>query len=282
MKKRGLGKGLDAIFAENSGIDPENSVTIKIADIEPNREQPRKEFDPAALAELADSISQHGILQPLLLRPMMSGGYRIVAGERRYRAARMAGLQEVPAVIREMTDTEEKLFALIENLQREDLTPLEEAKGYKVLIETEDFTQEEVSKTIGKSRPAITNALRLLNLPESIQKMLEEGKISAGHARTLLSFKDEADMLAAAEKAVLGMSVRELERLAKKMNDKKLKEKKPVKLNKYFEETELALSDYLNRKISVSGTKKKGTLTIEFYGEDDLKTLIHDLKLEDK
>ncbi len=189
MKKRGLGKGLDAIFAENAADTSEGAVNVRISEIEPNREQPRKEFDSVALSELADSISQHGVLQPLLLRPMLTGGYRIVAGERRWRAARMAGLTEVPAVIREMTDAEEMLFALIENLQREDLTPLEEARGYRTLIETQDFTQEEVSQAVGKSRPAITNALRLLNLPEDIQKMLEAGEITAGHARTLLSFK---------------------------------------------------------------------------------------------
>ncbi len=189
MKKRGLGKGLDAIFAENAPDSAEGAVQVKISEIEPNREQPRKEFDSEALSELADSISQHGVLQPLLLRPMLTGGYRIVAGERRWRAARMAGLTEVPAVVREMSDAEEMLFALIENLQREDLTPLEEARGYRTLIESQDFTQEEVSQAVGKSRPAVTNALRLLNLPEDIQQMLERGEITAGHARTLLSFK---------------------------------------------------------------------------------------------
>lgn len=226
MKKRGLGKGLDAIFAENNAESAEGAVSIRISEIEPNREQPRKEFDSEALSELADSISQHGVLQPLLLRPMLSGGYRIVAGERRWRAARMAGLSEVPAVIREMTDAEEMLFALIENLQREDLTPLEEARGYRTLIETQDFTQEEVSRTVGKSRPAVTNALRLLNLPEDIQKLLENGEISAGHARTLLSFKNEEDMRLGAQKARQGASVRELENLAKKLNEKKSAPKK--------------------------------------------------------
>ena len=175
MKKRGLGKGLDAIFAENTDETTEGAVSVKISEIEPNRDQPRKEFDSEALSELADSISQHGVLQPLLLRPLLTGGYRIVAGERRWRAARMAGLTEVPAVVREMSDTEEMLFALIENLQREDLTPLEEARGYRTLIDAQDFTQEEVSQAVGKSRPAITNALRLLNLPEDIQQMLENG-----------------------------------------------------------------------------------------------------------
>jgi len=276
-----LEKGLDAIFAENNAESAEGAVSIRISEIEPNREQPRKEFDSEALSELADSISQHGVLQPLLLRPMLSGGYRIVAGERRWRAARMAGLSEVPAVIREMTDAEEMLFALIENLQREDLTPLEEARGYRTLIETQDFTQEEVSRTVGKSRPAVTNALRLLNLPEDIQKLLENGEISAGHARTLLSFKNEEDMRLGAQKACQGASVRELENLAKKLNEKKSAPKKSGAKNQYYEEAQLAVGEYLNRKVKVAGTRKKGVLQIEFYGEEDLQNLLSELKLKE-
>jgi len=282
MKKRGLGKGLDAIFAENSADSTEGAVSIKISEIEPNRDQPRKEFDSAALSELADSISQHGVLQPLLLRPLVSGGYRIVAGERRWRAARMAGLSEVPAVVREMTDTEEMLFALIENLQREDLTPLEEARGYRTLIETQGFTQEEVSQTVGKSRPAVTNAMRLLNLPEDIQEMLEKGEITAGHARTLLSFKNEGDMRLGAQKAKQGISVRELENMAKRLNEKKSSPQRAGGKNHYYEEAQLAVGEYLGRKVKVSGTKKKGTLQIEFYGEEDLQNLLSELKLENK
>ncbi len=283
MKKRGLGKGLDAIFAENTAEEAEGAVTVKISEIEPNRDQPRKEFDNEALSELADSISQHGVLQPLLLRPMLTGEYRIVAGERRWRAARMAGLSEVPAVIREMTDTEEMLFALIENLQREDLTPLEEAKGYRTLIETQDFTQEEVSKAVGKSRPAITNALRLLNLPEEIQQMLENGEISAGHARTLLSFKSEEAMRLGAQKAKQGASVRELENLSKKLNEeKKPSQKNAFSKNQYYEEAQLAVGEYLGRKVKVAGTQKKGVLQIEFYGEEDLKNLMEELRLNGK
>ena len=279
MKKRGLGKGLDAIFAENAADSTEGSVSVKISEIEPNRDQPRKEFDSEALSELADSISQHGVLQPLLLRPLLTGGYRIVAGERRWRAARMAGLTEVPAVVREMSDTEEMLFALIENLQREDLTPMEEARGYRTLIDAQDFTQEEVSQAVGKSRPAITNALRLLNLPEDIQQMLENGEITAGHARTLLSFKREEDMRLGAKRAKEGASVRELEALAKRLNQQKdAPEQKPRK-NQYFEEAQLAVGEYLNRKVKVAGTKKKGTLQIEFYGEEDLQNLLHDLHM---
>lgn len=279
MKKRGLGKGLDAIFAENNEAG-EGSVSVKIADIEPNRDQPRKEFDSAALSELADSIAQHGVLQPLLLRPMLSGGYRIVAGERRWRAARMAGLTEVPAVVREMTDSEEMLFALIENLQREDLTPLEEARGYRTLIETQDLTQEEVSQAVGKSRPSITNALRLLNLPEDIQQMLEKGEITAGHARTLLSFQTEDGMCLGAQKAKEGASVRELEALAKRLNQQGEAPARPPKKNRYFEEAQLAVGEYLNRKVKVAGNQKKGTLQIEFYGEEDLQNLLRDLHLD--
>jgi ParB family chromosome partitioning protein len=279
LKKRGLGKGLDAIFAENAADSTEGSVSVKISEIEPNRDQPRKEFDSEALSELADSISQHGVLQPLLLRPLLTGGYRIVAGERRWRAARMAGLTEVPAVVREMSDTEEMLFALIENLQREDLTPLEEARGYRTLIEAQDFTQEEVSQAVGKSRPAVTNALRLLNLPEDIQQMLENGEITAGHARTLLSFKREEDMRLGAKRAKEGASVRELEALAKRLNQQKDAPKQKPRKNQYFEEAQLAVGEYLNRKVKVAGTKKKGTLQIEFYGEEDLQNLLHDLHM---
>ena len=180
-----------------------------------------------------------------------------------------------------MTDAEEMLFALIENLQREDLTPLEEARGYRTLIETQDFTQEEVSRTVGKSRPAVTNALRLLNLPEDIQKLLENGEISAGHARTLLSFKNEEDMRLGAQKARQGASVRELENLAKKLNEKKSAPKKSGAKNQYYEEAQLAVGEYLNRKVKVAGTRKKGVLQIEFYGEEDLQNLLSELKLKE-
>lgn len=282
MKKGGLGKGMSAIFVENSASTAdEGAVTVKISEIEPNRDQPRKEFDSAALSELADSISQHGVLQPILLRPMLMGGYRIVAGERRWRAARMAGLSEVPAVIREMTDTEEMLYALIENLQREDLSPLEEAKGYRTLMETQGFTQEEVSQTVGKSRPAVTNAMRLLNLPEDIQEMVERGELSAGHARTLLSFPNEDAMRIGAEKAKQGASVRDLEALSKRMNEagETLNTIREKRKNHYYEEAQLAVGEYLGRKVKVAGTNKKGTLQIEFYGEEDLENLLAELKL---
>ena len=289
-KKRGLGKGLDAIFAENNDDNPGGTVSIRIDEIEPNRDQPRKEFDNATLSELAESIAQHGVLQPLLLRPMLDGGYRIVAGERRWRASRMAGLLEVPAVVREMSDAEEMLFALIENLQREDLSPLEEARGYQQLIDVQGLTQEEAACAVGKSRPAVANALRLLNLPENIQIMVESGEISAGHARTLLSFKDEESMIAAAEIAKKGASVRELEAMAKKQTKEaevektsQTQSKRPSQLyERYYAEAQLAVGDYLGRKVKVAGNKKHGVLQIEFYGQDDLENLLSDLKLHDK
>ena len=216
-KKGGLGKGLDAIFMENATEDSNHIITLKISEIEPNRTQPRKDFSEEAMAELADSISRHGVLQPLLVRPLAGGGYQIVAGERRWRACRMAGVSEVPVVIRDLSDSEVMQLALIENLQREDLSPVEEAMGYQTLIEQYQFTQDEVSKTVGKSRPAITNALRLLSLPEDLLQLVSEGKLSAGHARTLLAFPDEESMRQAAKWTVeQGLSVRQLEKLAKK------------------------------------------------------------------
>ena len=284
-KKGGLGKGLDAIFYDNAREDDAGAVELSINDLEPNRTQTRQSFDDGAMTELADSIAQHGVLQPILVRPLLSGGYQIVAGERRWRASRMAGLTTVPAVIRDLTDSEVMQLALIENLQREDLKPLEEANGYKMLMDNFEFTQEEIAKTVGKSRPAITNALRLLNLPEDMQNMLERGEMTAGHARTLLSFKNEDQMKAAARRVTMeGISVRELEKMAKRANEEKPeKADKPAKRRiRYYDEAELALRDVLNRVVHISGTKKKAALTIEFYGEEDLKNLLYDLKLTDK
>ena len=279
-KKGGLGKGLDAIFHDNARADDGGAVELNINELEPNRGQPRKEFSEEAMRELADSIAQHGVLQPLLVRPLLSGGYQIVAGERRWRASRMAGLTTVPALIRELTDSEVMQIALIENLQREDLKPLEEAQGYQALMEEFGFTQDEISKSVGRSRPAVTNALRLLNLPEAVRGMLARGDLSAGHARTLLSFKDEAAMLAAAKRVVAeGLSVRELEKMAKKANAEKPEAVRSTRRIRYYDEAELALRDTLNRVVHVGGTKKKGVLSIEFYGEDDLKNLLDELKL---
>lgn len=280
-KPGGLGKGLNAIFIENDSEDKDSSVTLPISEIEPNRSQPRKEFDEKALAELADSISQHGLLQPLLVRPLTLGGYQIVAGERRYRACRMAGINEVPVIIRELSDTETMEIALIENLQREDLTPLEEALGYKALIDEHDFSQDEVAQSVGKSRPAITNALRLLKLPESITEYLKDGKISAGHARALLSLSNEEQMITVAEEIVSkDLSVRQVEKLCKSLiNAKEKPEIKQETPPPFYKMVELALNESLGRKITVSKSKGKegGVLQIEFYSDEELTELSNKL-----
>ena len=276
-KKGGLGKGLDAIFSENDMEDRNAAVAININEIEPNRAQPRKSFDDASLADLAESIAQHGVLQPLLVRPLIGGGYQIVAGERRWRAARMAGVQEVPAVVRDLSESEVMQLALIENLQREDLNPLEEAGGYQALMEGYGFTQEDVARTVGRSRPAVANALRLLALPEDLRALVQEGKLSAGHARALLAFPDEEGMRRAARLAVeQGLSVRQLEKMAHAARGETAegKPKKEKRRLPYYDEVELALHEHLGRRVSVKGSQKKGTLQIEFYGQEDLAELL--------
>lgn len=282
-KKGGLGKGLSAIFMENESEDSSSTVTLKISELQPNRHQPRKEFDEKSLAELADSISQHGILQPLLVRPLLDGGYQIVAGERRFRAARMAGLTEVPVVIRDLSDSETMQLALIENLQREDLSPVEEAMGYKKLMDSYSLSQEEIARVVGKSRPAIANSLRLLSLPDEVLKLISDGKLSAGHGKALLAFKNEYDMEKAAHLAAAeDISVRELERMAKRSNksaEQEAEKSKPERKMSYYSEVELALREHLGRKIKVSGSDKKGVLEIEFYGREDLTNIV---KLLDK
>ncbi|MCI2112381.1 MAG: ParB/RepB/Spo0J family partition protein [Ruminococcus sp.] len=279
-KLGGLGKGLNAIFIENDIEDNNGSVTLKISEIEPNRSQPRKEFDEKALSELAESISKHGLLQPLLVRPLPLGGYQIVAGERRYRACRMAGITEVPVIIRELGDTETMEIALIENLQREDLTPIEEALGYQVLIDEHGFSQEEVAQSVGKSRPAIANSLRLLKLPQSILDLVSDGKISAGHARALLTLEDEKLMQELAEEIIKkDLSVRQVEKICKQ-KPKPEKEETPEKKPSFYSMVELALNESLGRKIKVSKNKGKqgGILQIEFYSDEELTELSNKLK----
>ena len=279
-KLGGLGKGLNAIFIENDSEDNNGSVTLKISEIEPNRSQPRKEFDEKALSELAESISKHGLLQPLLVRPLPLGGYQIVAGERRYRACRMAGITEVPVIIRELGDTETMEIALIENLQREDLTPIEEALGYQILIEEHGFSQEEVAQSVGKSRPAIANSLRLLKLPQSILDLVSDGKISAGHARALLTLEDEKLMQELAEEIIKkDLSVRQVEKICKQ-KPKPEKEEVPEKKPSFYSMVELALNESLGRKIKVSKNKGKqgGILQIEFYSDEELTELSNKLK----
>lgn len=277
-KKGGLGKGVDALFLDNAV--EESAVRLPLDEIEPNHAQPRKNFDETALAELADSIREHGVLQPLLVRPMADGSYRLIAGERRYRASRMAGLTEVPVTIREMTDEEESIFALIENLQREDLNAIEEAEGLKRLIDTFGLTQEQAAARVGKSRTAVTNSLRLLNLSEDISALVKDGKISMGHARALLSVEDKAELSRIAELIVKnGISVRETERLAKRAGkEKKAPEKHQKKRDRFYDEVELALGQTLGRKVKVYvGKGGRGTLEIEFFGTEDLKKLAADL-----
>ncbi len=279
-KLGGLGKGLNAIFIENDNEESGGAVKLKISEIEPNRSQPRKEFDEAALSELADSISQHGLLQPILVRPLTLGGYEIVAGERRYRACRMAGLTEVPVVIRELSEAETMELALIENLQREDLSPLEEALGYKTLMDEHGFTQEDVSRSVGKSRPAVANALRLLRLPDSILEYLKYEKISAGHARALITLPQEDLMKEVCEQIVKNdLSVRQTEKLCKKLTADKKPEKPKEKIPNYYREVELTLSEALGRKISVTKSKGKegGVLQIEFYSDEELTELSNKL-----
>ncbi len=282
-KMGGLGKGLSAIFIENDSENSNEAVTLRIADIEPNRDQPRKDFDEGALAELSQSIMQYGVLQPILVRPLPLGGYQIVAGERRFRASRMAGLTEIPAVIRELSDNETMELALIENLQREDLTPIEEAKGYKTLIDTYSMSQEQVAQSVGKSRPAVANTMRLLLLPDDVIEMVEKGELSSGHARALLALENKAMMSSLAQDIVKkNLTVRQVEKIVKDLLKTPTKKTRTPKAKpSYFSEVELALSEYLGNKVVVTPSKdgKGGTLAIEFYSLEELKDLAN--KLED-
>ncbi|MBQ2604479.1 MAG: ParB/RepB/Spo0J family partition protein [Acutalibacteraceae bacterium] len=286
-KKNGLGRGLSEIFMQNESEDHNDTITLKISEIEPNKNQPRREFEPESLNELSESIAQHGVLQPLVVRPLFGGGYEIVAGERRFRAARMAGLTNVPVVVRELTDSEAMELALVENLQREDLSDLELAMGYESLMKEYGMTQEQISGIVNKSRSAVANTLRLLKLPESIKIMLKNGDISAGHARALLALENE-DMLEMAARSIIdnNLSVRETEKMVAQINketdqsDKEIVVKeKQDKRPQYYREVELSLSESFGRKVVVNQkSKNSGTLVLEFYGEDDLKELLSHFK----
>lgn len=273
-KQSGLGKGLGALMLENNVDDMVSTSTLPINEIIPNKEQPRKTFDEGALQELADSITVHGVLQPLLVRPLLSGGYQLIAGERRWRASRMAGLKEVPVIIRELSDSEAMEIAIIENLQREDLNPIEEAEGLQALIDKCDYTQEQVAVSVGKSRPAIANALRLLKLPEEVRQMTKEGEISAGHARALLVFDNQAIMYEVAKQIVSDkLTVRDVERLAKRPTKSAEKKQNAKHRDSFYDEVELSLTDVLGRRVKVYNGRSKGTLEIEFYSLDDLKDI---------
>ncbi len=273
--KGGLGAGLGALFDDNT-TDTASSQNMRLSEIEPNRSQPRKNFDDESISALADSIKQHGILQPLLVRPY-GNGYQIVAGERRWRAARMLGLSEVPVQIKELNDKDAMQLALIENLQRENLNPIEEALGYSELMENYEMTQEDISKTVGRSRSAVANALRLLNLPEEVRKMIENEDLTVGHAKALLSLDNAYDMVEAARKACGGkMTVRALERFVHDL-DKPEKTVSNEKIDSYFKEMEIGLNEALGRKVKVEYGKNKGALILEFYDKEDLSALAEKL-----
>lgn len=278
----GLGSGLDSLFSDNT-TEVQVKKTLRITEIEPNREQPRKNFSDEAITALAESIRDHGMLQPILVRPMEDGSYRIVAGERRWRAARMLGLDEVPVNIKEMTDTEAAQLALIENLQRENLNPVEEAMGFKELIEKYGMTQDAVAKTIGRSRSSVSNSMRILALPDRILNMVEDGELSLGHAKALLSFENEDLMIATAVKAANGgLTVRQVERASQKSleNEDEQSEKSNHRIDNYFVEVELSLKEALGRKVKVDYGKNKGALTLEFYDKDDLAAIVKRLAEE--
>ena len=320
VKKKGLGRGLDALFPEKSVKPTEkkpeqksvatneslhqqeegslnasavksaaetkdtaqaavveepkkSEMLVKISKVEPNRTQPRKQFDEDALLELSESIKQFGILQPLLVSDK-GDYYEIIAGERRWRAAKLAGLKEVPVIIKELSDTEAMEIAIIENLQREDLNPIEEAEGLQALIDKCGYTQEQVATSVGKSRPAITNALRLLKLPEEVREMAKDGTISAGHARALLAFDNQPMMIECANQIVSKkLTVRDVEKMAKRPATKSTEQKTAKRRDSFYDEVELSLTEALGTKVRVYNGRNKGTLEIEFYTLDDLKNI---------
>lgn len=275
-KQRGLGRGLGALIDDFSASPAQETITkLPLQKVEPNPNQPRRSFDEEELQALADSIAEHGILQPLAVRALDGGFYQIIAGERRWRAARMAGLDEVPVVVLEADDRTVMELALIENLQRQDLNPMEEAEGYRVLMEEYGLTQEQAAARVGKSRPAVTNALRLLALPDEVREMVENGTLSAGHARAVLSLPSERLQKAAAQKIIaLRLSVRQAEAMCKRMAfEEKPAKPKPALTVDYVGECEKALTKQLGRRVKIVSGKRKGRFELEFYGEGDLQRL---------
>ena len=278
--QKGLGKGLGALLGDFSDEPIEKSAYQKlpIYKVEPNPDQPRHDFDEEELQALADSIEEHGIIQPLTVRELENGYYQIIAGERRWRAARIANLQEVPVVVIEADDKKAMELALIENLQRQDLNPVEEALGYQSLMSDFGLTQEETAQRVAKSRPAVANALRLLNLPQAILEKVRDGSLSAGHARALLSIKSEKKQLDAMQKIVaLGLSVRQAELLCKNMTKEPASEKPVTFQVDYVSECEKQLSKHLGRGVKIVNGKRKGRFELEFYGEEDLQVLLETL-----
>lgn len=278
MKKGSLGMGLDALFSDNTS-DIQVKKTLRLSEIEPNRAQPRKDFDEDTIASLAESLKEHGIIQPLVVRPY-NGSYQIVAGERRWRAARMLGLTEVPVIIKELTDLETIQLALVENLQREDLNPVEEALSMKELQDKFDMTQEDIARVVGKSRPAVANSLRMLSLSENIIDMIRNGLVSVGHAKLLLSVEDEEIRDELAKRVADGeLTVRALEVIVTSLKaEKKNKKKTEKKPDSYFKEMEISLKERLGRKVKVvNKSGSKGTIVLEFYDKDDLNSIAQKL-----
>jgi len=271
VKKGGLGRGLDSLFEDSAaGGGGSAPSSLPIAEIAPDKNQPRKHFEPESLSELAQSIRQHGVLQPITVRPNPAGGYQIIAGERRWRAAREAGLTEIPAIVREVSDADAMELALIENLQREDLNPVEEAFGYQQLIESCNLTQEQAAQKLAKSRPAVANALRLLGLPEDVLRMVRQGELSAGHARAVLTLESDADRSDAARViAAHKLSVRQAELLCRRMA--KPKKQRAAVRPALPCEVELSLQEQLGTEVDVRYKEGKGTLQVHFYSDEQLK-----------
>jgi len=279
VKNKGMGKGLDALLGRDFSIEtPSSASTLPISQVESCNAQPRKHFDEDKLEELAESIREHGIIQPLTVRKLSSGYYQIIAGERRWRAARLAGLDEVPVVIIEADDRKAMELAMIENLQREDLNPMEEAEGYKSLIDQYGMTQEQAARSVGKSRSAVANSLRLLTLSPALRRLVEEEKLSAGHARTLLPLSPALQEKAAAKVMESALSVRQTEQLVKKLQSVKPdKPRKDIPEVDYVAEAARDLTDRLGRACRIAHGKKKGRIEIEYYGVDDLNDLLEAL-----
>ena len=281
-EKKGLGAGLDVLFGANDFDETEGELlTLPISKVEPRKEQPREYFDEQALAELADSIAQYGLIQPITVRKLDSGYYQIIAGERRWRASRLAGLDEVPVRVIEADDRLTAELALVENLQREGLNPIEEAKGYRTLIEAHGLTQDEVAKSLGRSRPAVTNALRLLSLSPKVLEMVEKGELSAGHARALLTVSEADKQLDAANEVIRkSYSVRKTEQLASRLSkEAKSEPSKATGISvDYAAEVSEQLSKLLGRRVKLTDGKKTGRIELEFYGADDREALINALK----
>lgn len=282
-KNSGLGRGLDIIFLDNAPVEEERDDSdrishIKISLIDPKSDQPRKYFDKEALEQLAESIVENGLLQPILVREYGDGRYQIIAGERRFRASKIAGLSEIPAIVLEKDDKKAAQIALIENIQREDLNPLEEALAYKSLAEEYDMTQEELSFKVGKSRSAIANMLRLLDLPDEVLTLVASKELSAGHARTILGLKNRDDMILLAQRAVEDdLSVRVLEDEVKRMNKPKkeeVEEEEPLPIVDYFRELELRMQSHLGRRVQIDGKGRKKTVTLTYEDNEDLDEII--------